>query len=142
MSSIKKRPQDITSAERIIRVQEVYNMILQGATRQQILRYCAGSFNVKERVCDDYLSEAKQLLKENFAKTEDADLMKSEIYARYELLYKQSFDVDDFRECRNILKSITDLLGISQPAKLDITTKGESINSTPQIVFTKQSDED
>ena len=38
----EKRPQDITSGERVIRVNTVRQLLIQGASRQQIIQYCKG----------------------------------------------------------------------------------------------------
>lgn len=123
-----KRPQDITSLEREKRVNDVHTLILQGATSSQIIEYCRQNFQVERASSYFYIAEAKKTIIENFEKTFDKDAFKAEIYARLENLYQQNMDIDDFKECRNILKDIREMLGLNSASKTDITTNGESLN--------------
>jgi hypothetical protein len=131
MATRKKgtRVQDITSAEKARRVNSVLTLVLQGASRDVIIQYCAKEFKTNIRASDEYLAKAKQLLIENFAKTKEKELMQAEIFARFENLYQQNIEIDDLRECRNILKDISDLLGLNAATKMDHTTKGEAIKT-------------
>jgi hypothetical protein len=131
MATRKKgtRVQDITSAEKARRVNSVLTLVLQGASRDVIIQYCAKEFKTNIRASDEYLAKAKQLLIENFAKTKEKELMQAEIFARFENLYQQNIEIDDLRECRNILKDISDLLGLNAATKMDHTTKGEQIKT-------------
>lgn len=134
----KKRPQDITSLERSQRVNEVHTLILQGATTHQIIEYCRKQFNVEKSTVYFYIEDAKQILKENFQKTFDVEGFKAEIYARLENLYQQNMDIDDFKECRNIIKDLREMLGLNEAQKMDLTTKGKEIPSnTIQVEIVK-----
>ena len=121
------RVQDITSAEKTRRVNSVLTLVLQGASRDVIIQYCAKEFKTNTRASDEYLAKAKQLLIENFAKTKEKELMQAEVFARFENLYQQNIEIDDLRECRNILKDISDLLGLNAATKTDITSKGNEL---------------
>ena len=123
MKTTNKRPQDITSLERDKRVAEVHTLILQGASASQIIEYCRKNFNVNQAASYFYIAEAKVILKQNFEKTFDKDGFKAEIYARLEDLYQQNMDVDDFKECRVILKDLREMLGLNEPTKVDLTEK-------------------
>ena len=129
-----KRPQDITSLEREKRVNEVHTLILQGATSSQIIEYCRQNFQVERASSYFYIAEAKKTIIENFEKTFDKDAFKAEIYARLENLYQQNMDVDDFKECRNILKDIRDMLGLNSISKIDLTTNGKEIQQNISIL--------
>jgi hypothetical protein len=136
-----KRPQDITSLEREKRVNEVHALILQGATSSQIIEYCRQNFQVERASSYFYIAEAKEIIIENFEKTFDKDGFKAEIYARLENLYQQNMDIDDFKECRNILKDLREMLGLNSASKLDLTTNGQSINQlTPEQAKKKAED--
>jgi hypothetical protein len=136
-----KRPQDITSLEREKRVNEVHTLILQGATSSQIIEYCRQNFQVERASSYFYIAEAKEIIIENFEKTFDKDGFKAEIYGRLENLYQQNMDIDDFKECRNILKDLREMLGLNSASKLDLTTNGQSINQlTPEQAKKKAED--
>ncbi len=126
--SENKRPQDITSLERDKRVNEVLTLILQGATTHQIKEYCVNNYNLNQSAMYAYIEDAKAILKENFTKTFDVEAFKAEIYGRLENLYQQNMDIDDFKECRNIIKDINLMLGLNAPVRNDITTLGQAIN--------------
>jgi hypothetical protein len=116
----EKRPQDISSVDKQKRIFDVYTLMLQGANRQQIIQYCSEKYKVTERATDYYIEDARKLMKENFLKTDDANFMKSEIYARLESLYQQNIEIDDLKECRNILKDIRDMLGLNEATKTNL----------------------
>lgn len=124
----EKRACDITSLERDQRVNEVLTLILQGATTHEIKKYCKTKYDVNKSAVYDYIGDAKDILKENFEKTFDVESFKAEIYNRLENLYRQNMDIDDLKECRNIIKDINLMLGLNAPVKSDLTTLGQSIN--------------
>jgi hypothetical protein len=135
-TTTKRRVQDITSAERLKRVDEVEQLIIQGANRKEIIKFCQGKYKVKENTTDLYIHDAKENIKENFKRMYDKDYFEANLFQRLEDLYKQSYDLEDFKECRVLLKDLRDLLGIA-PQKIDVTTNGETINTTPTITFKK-----
>lgn len=129
-----KRPQDISSVERESRVSEVHTLILQGASSFQIIEYCRDKFKIKPSTVYFYIEDAKKIIKENFEKTFDKEAFKAEIYAKLENLYQQNMDIDDFKECRNILKDLRDMLGLNEIQKIDVTTKGKEIQNVPSVI--------
>lgn len=139
-----KRPQDISSLERSKRVNDVHTLILQGASTSQIVEYCGSKFKVEKSASYEYINDAKELLKENFSKTFDVDGFKAEIYGRLENLYSQNMDIDDFKECRNILKDLREMLGLNASIKTDVTTNGKDLPSanTIKVEIVKPIDED
>lgn len=129
------RPQDITSLERFNRVNEVKTLMLQGCTTSQIMEYCGKTFKIEKSAVYDYIKEAKELMVEDFRKTTDFEAFKAEIYNRLEDLYQKNLDIDDYKECRNIIKDIREMLGVNAPIKTDLTTNGKEINERPKFVF-------
>ena len=114
------------------RVNTVYLMILQGFQRKQVIQYCSENYNVGERQTDEYLSKAREILKSNI--DNDTSSKKHEILNQYYDLYQKNYQLEDFKECRNILKDIAVVLGVEAPKKMDFTTNGETINR-PKIIF-------
>lgn len=63
--AVSNSPTD--QAERMRRVHAVYKMMCRGESRTTIVRSCAESWGIKTRVVDNYMSEARDLLREDFA---------------------------------------------------------------------------
>ena len=121
----EKRPQDITSGERVIRVNTVRQLLIQGASRQQIIQYCKAEFNTNEDAVNRYLTDAKELIKKDFNDNFDKEYFKANLLERLEDLYKQNYDNDDFRQCQSVIKDITTMFGLAEPilSNLEVTTK-------------------
>ena len=48
-----------TNAEKAFRVSTVYGLLCDGASRQDILQFCAENWDIKERNADTYIAEAR-----------------------------------------------------------------------------------
>lgn len=127
------RPQDITSVEREKRIEAVKQMLLQGYTRSSIIKYCQDNFKVEVNTVDVYMMDAKAIIRSDFDSLNDNETLVAIIYGRLEDLFQKNEDVADYKEQRNILKDIRDLLGIDKARKLDLTTDGEKLNSNNVI---------
>ena len=134
----KKSPNlSVTNVEKERRVMECVQLMGQGFSRPEIIQYFSDKYNkLTDRTADNYIQLAREKIKENFAIMFDKEYFKANIFKRLEDLYKQSYDIDDYKECRVILKDLRDMLGLNDPTKQDITTDGKEINSIPQIIFT------
>lgn len=51
-----------TEHEKILRVHEIYRLLIKGASRYRILRHATEKWKVSERTGETYLAEARQLL--------------------------------------------------------------------------------
>jgi len=51
-----------TEHEKILRVHEIYRLLIKGASRYRILRHATEKWQVSERTGETYLAEARQLL--------------------------------------------------------------------------------
>ena len=51
---------DVTQVERIQRVEIVFNLLLGGATRAEIIRFCNEKWEVKEDCVDKYMKDARE----------------------------------------------------------------------------------
>lgn len=127
------RPQDITSVEREKRIEAVKQMLLQGYTRSSIIKYCQNNFKVEVNTVDVYMMDAKAIIRSDFDSLNDNVTLVAIIYGRLEDLFQKNEDVADYKEQRNVLKDIRDLLGIDKARKLDLTTDGEKLNSNNVI---------
>jgi hypothetical protein len=105
------------SSEMEKRINTIYAMLLQGIQRKTIIQYCTKTYEISERQVDTYLKQARELMTDESYK--DLELKKSEILAQYYDLYHKSYKALDFKECRNILGNIDNILGISAPKKID-----------------------
>jgi len=132
----EKRPQDISSDEKSRRVLFVKDKILDGFSRSQIIQFCTDEFNVNERCTDNYLKDAREILKEDFKKTFDTEGFKAEIYSRFESLYQKNIDIDDYKECRAVLNDFRNMFGLSAPVKTEVNSTVTNIEYKP-IEFVK-----
>ena len=131
---MSNRPQDITSAERMERVDSVFRLLLSAKKRFEIIRFCREEFDVGDDATDNYIADARERIRESMVENDLKDI-KSTIIARLEDLYSQNYDIENFAECRNVLKQTSEILGLSAPKKIDHTTGGEKLpNANPTIV--------
>ena len=52
-------------AEKKLRLNSVYGMLVDGASRAQIIQFCAETWNVGDRTADNYLKEARELIEKD-----------------------------------------------------------------------------
>ena len=131
MNNTKRKTENYKSDSSVMlkRINTVYLLKIQGFQRKDIIQYCADNFKVGERQTDKYIFDANKMFKDNIDK--HIDDKKFEILNQYYDLYQKNYKDDDFRECRNILKDISIVLGVEAPRKTEIIT-----NSITQIVLT------
>jgi hypothetical protein len=51
-----------TDAEIAIRVRQVYGLLTQGFSRQQVIQYCSENWSITERHADNYIAKARILI--------------------------------------------------------------------------------
>jgi hypothetical protein len=115
------------SSEMDKRINIIYLMLLQGFQRKQVIQYCAENFKIGERQTDEYLGKAREIIKSNIDC--DTSNKKNEILNQFYDLYQKNYKLEDYRECRNLLMSISAILGVEAPRRTDITTNGQSIST-------------
>lgn len=130
-----------TDAEIQLRLDTIYEMVVKGASRKYIVRYCSENYKISSRQTDEYLSRVYDEIKSTFT-TEDKQSIISKHLAQLENLYQKNYTIEDFRECRNILDSISKLIGLNAPEKTDITTNGQSISEPPKWIVQDNSQKD
>lgn len=126
-TKVSKGKSDSSEVEK--RINTIYLMLLQGFVRKQIIQYATETWGITERWTDEYLSKAREIFRHNLA--EDTENKKFEILSQYYDLYQKSYKLEDYKECRSILKEIAVVLGVEAPKKIDHTTNGESISIKP-----------
>jgi hypothetical protein len=115
------------SSEMDKRINIIYLMLLQGFQRKQVIQYCAENFKIGERQTDEYLGKAREIIKSNIDC--DTSNKKNEILNQFYDLYQKNYKLEDYRECRNLLMSISAILGVEAPRRTDITSGGEKIST-------------
>jgi hypothetical protein len=118
-------------AEILIRIDTVVEMILKGLSRSEIVRQCNSLYGINSRMADNYIADAKKIIKEQCDKNIEQNIATA--YNRFNLLFQKSYAIQDYSECRQIQQSINKLLGLDAAVKTDITTKGEKINDIDTI---------
>lgn len=98
------------SSETKRRIIFVYGLILQGLQTMDILRFASEKYDVSNRQVETYIKRAKAISK----KDNDFNIeeKKAEIIAQYYHLYQLSYEQEDYKECRNLLKEIADIIGV------------------------------
>ena len=122
------------------RVNTVYLLILQGFQRKQIIQYVSENYKVGERQTDNYLEKAREIIKSNI--DNDTSSKKNEILNQFYDLYQKNYQLEDYRECRNLLSNISNILGIEAPKKTDITTNGKEISNALKVEIVKPDESD
>jgi hypothetical protein len=124
-----------THAEIQIRINTIFDMVVKGISRKNIVRYCAENFKIESRQVDEYLSRVYDEIKETYSK-EDKEKLISKQMAQLDDLYLKSYNNEDYRECRSIIESRSKLLGLNAPDKTDVTSNGKEISNalTPELV--------
>jgi hypothetical protein len=125
----------ISAAEMALRVDEVFNLLLQGLGRRQVLRFVADQrsggisrqgeplpdWQVRNRQVDNYLAKATERLKESGKTQRDIEMGRA--VARLNDLYAKSAARSDLRTCLSVQKDLTELLGLAAPNQLEIMGK-------------------
>jgi len=104
-----------TLIESAQRVDTIFDMILQGASRSDVIRYCSEEYGIGERQSEVYMKKARELMQA------DAEKARSDNFAiavaRYNRLFAKNYKIQDFRECRNVQQALDKLTGVAAPAQ-------------------------
>jgi hypothetical protein len=103
------------------RVAKVSELVLAGASRAQIVRFCADKFNASDDTADRYVAAARKELQELVQPDKKEELNKAK--ARYEALYAKCLSTQDYKGAASVQDRICDLLGLW---KSDLTVKHEA----------------
>jgi hypothetical protein len=109
-----------TDAEIELRISTIYEMVVKGASRKYIVRYCAETWNIASRQTDEYLSRVYEEIKETYGEDYKKDILSKQL-AQLDDLYVKNYTIEDFRECRNLIESKSKLLGLNEPLKVSVS---------------------
>lgn len=107
-----------TDAEILLRLETIYEMVVKGASRKYIVRYCAEKFFIESRQVDEYLSRVYDEIKNTYSQEDKKQLLSKQL-AQLDDLYVKNYTIEDFRECRTIIESRSKLLGLNEPIKIE-----------------------
>ena len=108
-----------------IRIQVVYEMLVDAYSRYQIVSFCKKKWDVEAREADNYIARAKEQITA-FAKDEDKQKFIDKYKTRFEKLYRMALARKDYRAAAKIADSANKVLGYE---KLNLDHSGE-IKST------------
>jgi hypothetical protein len=115
---------ELEKYQRLLIVEE---MILKGCSKSYIVRFASETWKIGERQTETYLAESYDKIKCDFQVTFEKETFKEEIYGRLQDLYRKNYTIQDFRECRNIVKDLRDILGIDETKKTETHITGEMV---------------
>jgi hypothetical protein len=122
---VKPKNKRCEKAEVQLRIQTVAEMLAKGLSNAEILRIIqstdtkAQGWSLSQDRAYVYLRLAKRVLREN-ANDKVPDLIALAV-TRYTDLYKRNYQIQDFRECRQIQDSLNKLLGLTIEQQNNIT---------------------
>lgn len=110
-----------TAAEVERRVMTIYDRLLAGASRVNILQYVAKTgekdagqaWNVETRQIDEYIHDATDRIRDAAVTHRELELAKAIL--RLESLYAQAMRVQDFKLCLSVIREQVTLLHLNEP---------------------------
>lgn len=109
-----------TDTELLQRIGEISKLLINGSGKDEIVRFSAEKYGVKERMTEKYISKAKLLIENSVEKQVNYDYAKA--VRRYENLYQLSIEKKDYRTALSVNKELTTLQGLF---KQEIEHSGE-----------------
>ena len=100
-----------TSLQKNLRVEEVAERLTRGYTRSTLLRYCADKWGVSSRQVDNYIRDARIILKADW-KDMERDQMVAEVLSQYNSLQVEA------REKGQLAVALGCIHGAAKVAKL------------------------
>lgn len=120
-----------TKAEKQKRVRAIYELILSGTTRYDMIQYGANKWGVKVRTVDAYIKAANVEIGNEIAASQ-RDALATQI-ARREHLYRRALKAGDLNLALNVSRDETKLL--------DLYPSTKRVNSNLDIDMSKLTDE-
>lgn len=106
-------------------LETVIEMIVKGFTRTDILRYFTENEKLElrrsESSVDIYIKKARKEIIKRFQP--EREKLMADSLAKLTNLYKKNYEIQDYRECRQIIETLGKLTGINAPEKTEITGK-------------------
>lgn len=107
----------------------IAKMLLEGKSKESIVRFSSEEFCIKERMVEKYIAKAQEIIEKSVVKKVDYDYSKAVL--RYEELYRLAFDKKDYKSCLSINKELSNLQGLH---KVQVEHSGgvEFISNLPE----------
>lgn len=116
----------ITNIERDRRVTIVYDLLVLGTSRAQILQYATNKeWNVRTRQIDNYIKQANDHFVKESQSHREAELGKAR--RRLEDLYQKTMKVQDYQRALAVQREINALFGLYAPEKHELITWEDEI---------------
>jgi len=102
----------ITKAEKHERVSIVYQLLLRGTPRHDILQYVRSQtdWGVSDHAIDYYITNAYRIITEETEKHRESEFAKA--VARLNALYNRAYGVGQYQVCLNIQREINELFDL------------------------------
>lgn len=111
----------VTQIEMETRINTVYEMLLNGASRHAILQYCSKTWGISFRHGDTLIARANTLFEEQAAYVRERELGKA--IHRLTALYMRTLAEKDYRGALSVQRELNTLLGLNAPARSEVTVK-------------------
>lgn len=98
-----------TNAELEMRVNKVYELLINSWNRYDILQYVRKNWDIEDKQADNYIAKAKEIIKENAKQTQEEWL--EDTKNKLQDLYKKAMSQKQTRECRQIIVTANKVLG-------------------------------
>lgn len=110
----------VTNAESAERTTKVFELLILGLSRQEIMQYCS-AWKITTRQIDVYIKKATERLKAH------ADYQREEQLGiainRLNKLYQSNLKVQDYKGALAVQRELNTLLGLHAPARHELTGK-------------------
>lgn len=107
-----------------LRINEIYNLLLSGYSRQDIIQYSSDNYKIDERAADNYIKKATDRIKTLYSDEIKETVLERHLAMKYQL-YQKLNDEEDYKGANSILDSIEKMLGVGGVNKQEITIKTE-----------------
>ena len=111
MSQEKKKKGRCTASEMIFRVDTVYGLLCNAASRSEVLQFCADNFGLKERQGDELIAKARAKLEADANLTRQAFL--AECLGRLRNYEQQAAKRGQLQVATNAVRLQTELTGLT-----------------------------
>lgn len=119
-----------TNGEIELRINKVFDLLISGATRAQIIQYASekAGWNITDRTIDEYISRANERILEIGKVHRDYEFSRS--LARLNQLYFHGLTLQNHSVCLGIVKEINRMMGIGSVKTEIISTRSQTLDAT------------
>jgi hypothetical protein len=100
------------------RVEEVYQLMIDGLDTSRIVRFGSEEWGVSRRSIEKYIAKAREKFLEAMEEHRNKDVMKMYIFKRLENLYSLNMENFDLKEARAVLADASKIFGVNAPEEI------------------------